>query len=392
MNQPSGRPHWSTQTKLTVSLLMLAFGIFLLIYFQQIISPFILAVILAYILAPLARRFHLKLHTPRWLSILLAYLIFIAIVIAIPALIIPYLTAQFGGINIDTQLLINSLESRLAAQYQILGYSINLSSQVEQLIGSLQQLIQPVIGQTISLATQIVTSLIWMVFIFVVSFYLIKDGDNFIRWIEHLLPENYVPDFVLVRSEINAIWSAFFRGQLLLSVVVALIFTTVGVIIGLPFVIAMGFLAGLLEFIPSIGHGIWLTIAVIISLLLGSTWLPVPNWVFALMVVALHVVFQQFDLNYLIPRIIGRSVRLPALVVIIGVVAAAVSVGVLGIPLAAPTIASARVVGRYIYAQLFDLDPFPILESSIPPLPPPDPEWWRRMSFRREQDKSADES
>jgi hypothetical protein len=62
--------------------------------------------------------------------------------------------------------------------------------------------------------------------------------------------------------------------------------------------------------------------------------------------------------------------------VILGIVSGAVLAGVLGILLAAPTIASARVLGRYLYANLFDLDPF--AAASAPPLPPPNPRWWRK--------------
>jgi hypothetical protein len=64
-------------------------------------------------------------------------------------------------------------------------------------------------------------------------------------------------------------------------------------------------------------------------------------------------------------------------VVILGIVAGAVLAGVLGILLAAPTIASARVLGRYLYANLFDLDPF--AASAAPILPPPNPRWWRKQ-------------
>jgi predicted PurR-regulated permease PerM len=317
------------------------------------------------------------------LALFLAFLIFIIIAFAIPAILIPYLTAQFGSISLDLDLLVRTLEASLATtQYEIVGFRIDVATMLEQAVGSLQQLIQPAIGQTLTLAAQIVTSLVWMVFIFVVSFYLIKDSDKFSIWVDSHIPPDYRGDYVLLRTEINEIWSAFFRGQLVLATVVAIIFAFFGLVIGLPFALAMSLLAGLLEFLPSIGHTIWLTLAIIISLLLGSTWLPMPNWAFTLLVVGLHVVFQQFDLNYLIPRIIGRSVRLPPLIVILGTVAAAVSVGVLGIPLAAPTIASARVIGRYIYSQLFDLDPFMPLESAATPLPPPDPQWWRKLDPR----------
>jgi predicted PurR-regulated permease PerM len=173
----------------------------------------------------------------------------------------------------------------------------------------------------------------------------------------------------MVRDEINKIWGSFFRGQLTLVLVVAIIFIVIGGILGLPFWLAMGILAGILEFLPSIGHGIWLAIATILALFLGSNWIPIPNWAFAILIIGLHLFYQQFDLNYLIPRIIGHSVQLPPLVVILGIVAGALLAGILGIPLAAPTIASARVIGRYIYANLFDLEPFPLEQVTSAPHP-----------------------
>ena len=142
-----------------------------------------------------------------------------------------------------------------------------------------------------------------MIFILVISFYLIKDTDSLLQWIESLVPTTYRDDFIQLRSEINLIWEAFFRGQLMLAFIVATIFTLAGFIIGLPFALTMGVLAGLLEFLPSLGHGIWLIIASLLSLFIGSTWLPLPNWAFALLVIGLHLFYQQFDLNYLIPRV-----------------------------------------------------------------------------------------
>ena len=87
--------------------------------------------------------------------------------------------------------------------------------------------------------------------------------------------------------------------------------------------------------------------------------MPIPNWAFLLVVLACHILFTQFDLNYLIPRLIGRSLKLPPVVVILGIVAGAALAGVMGVVLAAPTIASMRVLGRYIYARLADRIPSP---------------------------------
>jgi predicted PurR-regulated permease PerM len=380
-NIESGHPHWSNQTKLVVSLLLLALFVYFLARFHTVIPPFILAIILAYVLIPIVSTIQRKLHLARPLAILFCYLILLLAVITLPAVIVPIFSSQFTGLNVDSQRLIEVLRGFLGHQYTFFGLTFDISALFEQAIGALQGLLEPVVGQTLELVVSIISSIVWVIFIVIVSFYLIKDYEKLNIWIEEHVPLNYRADYIRVHEQIDEIWGAFFRGQLLLSLVVATIFTIIGFVVGLPFALAMGVLAGLLEFLPSIGHGIWLITATVVALFLGSTWIPIPNWAFALIIVGLHLFFQQFDLNYLIPRIIGRSVHLPPLVVILGIVTGAVLAGVMGIALAAPTIASARVLGRYIYANLFDADPFP--DKAAIPLPPPNPRWWRNQLRRK---------
>lgn len=353
------RPRWSSLTKLVVSLLVLAFLIYLLFRFSVVIPPIILAVILAYILTPMVNRVQDRFKIKRGWATFLSYLIVLVVATGFLMVVVPPLVSQLAVLNLDIQILIEQAEDMLGHQFTILGRVVDGSVLLQQIGDSFQGLIEPFIGQTLVFLVDVITSFVWVIFVLVVSFYLIKDGKALREWFEGLPPPEYQRDFVRLRDEINRIWGGFFRGQLTLAFVVGVIFTVSGFILGLPFWLAMGILAGLLEFLPSIGHGIWLAIASILALFLGSNWIPIPNWAFAVLIIGLHLAFQQFDLNYLIPRIIGHSVHLPPLVVILGIVAGAVLAGVLGIPLAAPTIASARVIGRYIYANLFDLDPFP---------------------------------
>ncbi len=376
------RPRWPYPTKVIVSLLLLALVVYLLARFSVVIPPFILAVILAFILNPIVNFFEKRLHLHRILAILLSYVLLLIIMATVPAVLIPILGSQFSEFNVDFNLIIDNLRGILGREYMIAGFKVDTSAIFEQVVSALQGLIEPVVGQTLELAVSIISSIVWVIFILVVAFYLIRDGAKLRQWLEDHIPPSYQPDFICLRERINEIWAAFFRGQMLLALVVATIFTIIGVILGLPFAIAMGVLAGLLEFLPSIGHGIWLFIASLVALFLGSTWIPIPNWAFMLIIIGLHIFFQQFDLNYLIPRIIGRSVHLPPLVVILGIVTGAVLAGVMGIPLAAPTIASARVIGRYIFANLFDMPPFP--ENVAQPLPPPNARWWKRSTTTKE--------
>lgn len=369
------RPRWSSQVRLTVSLLLIALIIYLLFRFSVVLAPMTLAVILAYVLSPLVNLLQGRLRIRRGLAALLIYIILLAVLVALPVVIIRPLAAQLSELIPAIQRFLLVIENLLGHRYVVAGQVINVDELIQQAIGSLQGSLEPVFGGTLNLAVDVISSVIWVIFILVVSFYLIKDGPLLREWLEKNVPPTYQQDYIRLRDEISQIWSAFFRGQLVLALVVAVLFTIIGFILGLPFALAMGVFAGLMEFLPSIGHGIWLVIASLLALFVGSTWLPLPNWVFMLVVIGLHLIYEQFDLNYLIPRIIGRSVHLPPLVVILGIVTGAVLAGVLGIPLAAPTIASARVLGRYVFANLFDLDPFAV--SVAPPLPPPNPRWWR---------------
>jgi len=370
------RPHWPSHVKLTITLLLLGLGVYLLYLFRTAIAPGVIAVLLAFILTPFVSWFQNRFQVNRARATLLTYLVLLIVIVVIPLVIIPPLASQSSGLTLNFQQLLKEIEQLLANPYQIADYTIDLREAFKQATGSLQGMIEPVFGETLRFAVEAISSIIWVIFILVVSFYLVKDAPVLFRWLDSLAPPDYREDFIRLREEINLVWTAFLRGQSTLALLVAVIFTIAGFILGLPFAFAMGVLAGLLEFLTSIGHGIWLVSAILLALFLGSTWLPIPNWAFALIILGLHIFYQQFDLNYLIPRVVGRRVHLPPLVVILGIVTGALVAGVLGVVLATPTIATLRIVGRYIYANLFDQDPFP--ESGEQALPTPNPRWWRR--------------
>jgi predicted PurR-regulated permease PerM len=376
------RPVWSPLTKSIVILVVLAGIIFFLSRFSVAVAPIVLSVILAYVLNPVVTYLQKKFRIHRVVSILIIYLILFLVIAYLITLAIPASINQVRLISSDLELLVVQARQLFTEPIQI-GELMTFDEQelLNSVNDSLQGGVERLLEGTLDLAAKVIEYIVWIVFIVIISIYLIKDSTSLMIWLEKLVPTGYREDYNRLLVEINSIWGSFFRGQLLLALIVFLIIYVYGRIIGLHSAFVMAILAGLMEFLPSVGHGIWLVIALAVSFFGGSTTLAVNNWVFALIIFAGHIVFTQFDLNYLIPRIIGRSVKLPPMVVILGIVAGASLAGVLGVVLAAPTIASLRVIGRYVYANLVGIEPFSE-EGIIGELPPPKLVWWQRFLSR----------
>jgi predicted PurR-regulated permease PerM len=343
-------------TKLIVSIVLLVIAAFLLFQFSSALNLLIIAIILAFLLNPLTNRISKLLHLNRTIAIVLAYTVVILVMAGLTAGVVPLLISEIKTLSLDLQLILNQALDLFNWELAVGDFLINGRDLLAPIAESLQGLLEPIFGTAIEVVSGLLESLATMVFILIISFYFVKDGAEIITWFEHLVLPDHRDTFREILAEINLIWGAFFRGQLLLAIVATLFWSLTGSIIGLRFAIVMGVIAGMMEFIPSIGHAIWFVIATILALVLGSTWLPLQNWAFMLLIWGLHVLYTQIDLNYLIPRIIGRSVHLRPVVVILGIIAGATLAGVLGVVLAAPTIATARLIGRYIYCYLFDTD------------------------------------
>jgi phosphoglycolate phosphatase len=115
-----------------------------------------------------------------------------------------------------------------------------------------------------------------------------------------------------------------------------------------------------LEAIPTFGPILATIPALLVAFFRGSIYLPISPFWFAALVLGIYTIIQQVENAYLVPRIMGRRLQLHPVVVFIGVLAGGLIAGALGVLLAAPIVATFRVLLRYVYAKLLDQNPFPI--------------------------------
>jgi predicted PurR-regulated permease PerM len=355
-------PPWSTTVKVVVIVFILIILGAILLRFQEIIAPLVIAGLIAYVIAPAVNSVNERLRIPRGAITAAIYLLFFALIGLAISWLAPLLVRQTMSLQLDLQRISSSVEEFLARPLVIGGLSIDLVPIYDDLIATLTDLLQLVATQSVSLLAGIVSTVVKIIFIGIVSFYLTMDGPKMGWWLRQWVPPHLSYDVGRLAGELNRLWRAFFRGQLLLALTMGLTVGVLMAIVGMENALILGLLAALLEFLPSVGHGIWLAIAVPLALFQGSNWIPIPNFWFAVLVLSIHLVLEQVDINFYIPRIVGRQVHLHPMVVIIGIIVGGILGGVLGMLLAAPTIASAMVLLFYIYCKVLDLPPWPDAE------------------------------
>jgi predicted PurR-regulated permease PerM len=238
---------------------------------------------------------------------------------------------------------------------------------VEPVTGSLDQVFSPLATWAATAAVQIAGGFIWAIFIFVVGFYLLLDGNRFSAWLDSWIPPAYAAEFSQLRREIDGVWKAYFLGQLTLAIIVGLIIGLSTALLGIRSAFLLGVVAAILELIPNWGYGISGIVGVLFAYFQGSSWIPLPNWAFALLVAGFYFLMWQFDTNYLVPRIIGHRLQLAPALIIVGIIAGASVGGALGLLLAAPTIATVRVLGSYLYRRLLDIEPYVLIKKPTIP-------------------------
>lgn len=383
--------HWDAPTKRTVLLVLLALALLAIWLSRSVLPWLIIAAILSYLLSPVVDLLA-RIRVPRTVGTVLVFVLVALVMVLLPVFLVPALINQLGQLAaFDVSRTATSFFNwllrtinELPDQVVIFGFELPTGNVVANVEEGFRQVtfvptLAEVLGyiqQALTAATGIVTStaalsvavvarifqvLITLIVIFFLSLYMTKDAPTIRRYLEGLFPASLQSDLREVIQRVGIVWASFFRGQILLSVAVGVMTWVSLTLVGMPGALVLAITAGLLEVVPQFGPIIATIPAVIVALIQGSTVLVeygVGNVGFALIIVALYFVIQQVEASVLVPRIIGESVNLHPVAIIVGVAVGFNVFGVLGALLAAPTLASARVVGGYLHARLLDYPPF----------------------------------
>jgi predicted PurR-regulated permease PerM len=367
----SSSPRWSANNKRLVLVILFVLLLLALYRFRLLLLPLSMAMIVAYLIEPLVTQVSKRTPLSRNVSIAMIYLILVAALVSIPVSTINPIVTQVNNFIHRTPQYIRDIGEFFQDPIVLIDDIVLPVDQLslDQLFASLSsnfvQVIQTLGGQTISifgsLATATISTVGWTIMVLFLSFYLVKDHETLFESMVKMAPKSYQSDLYQLSQGISITWNAFLRGQLVLCVVVGVIIFIIALIIGLPNAMTLALIAGFMELIPTFGPILAAIPAVLIAAIQAdASWLGSlmsPFW-FAMLVLGIYGFIYQFENYYLVPRIIGHHLKLHPLAVLLGVLGGASVAGILGVLLAAPMLASVRLIWMYIYCKLTDQDPF----------------------------------
>jgi predicted PurR-regulated permease PerM len=324
------------------------------------IRPFVVGLLLAYLLDPLVDRFA-RLGLPRGLSVLLVFAIVIGLIALILSIALPPLIRQIATFTTELPVILEQIQyqiNHLNELYDRLGLGPELRSIANSLVAAaieaVQNLdigfLQPLIDSAASFISSIFGYLILPAWLF----FLLKDRPKLRAGADRALPAAWRRDVWAIVGIIHEVFGKWVRGQLILGGVVGLAsfigLTILGIFVDPVFgrfALLLAIIAAFGELIPIIGP----IISAIPAVLLGLTAGPVP----ALAALLLYLGIQLVENNYLVPKIQSDAIDLHPSAIITALVIGGAIFGLLGAILALPVTAAFRDVFKYVFRRASEI-------------------------------------
>jgi predicted PurR-regulated permease PerM len=330
-----------------------AFAIFLfaLWLLSEILFPFVAALGLAYLFDPLADRLE-KWGLPRWAAAGLITALSVFGVIAVFLLLAPLLHGQFAEFAEKIPHYLDQLRDKAtdllaAVQSQLSESEV---AQLKQKLGGaagsdLVAWIGALLGRVWGGGVALLNLLSLLVITPIVMFYLLRDWDRIVVTVEGWLPRDSRATIREQVEEIDTVLSGFMRGQVSVCLLLG-VFYAVGLsLVGLEFGLVIGFVTGLVSFVPYFGMLVGFVVGIGVALAQFGDWQPVA------MVAGVFIAGQFLEGNFVTPKLVGDRVGLHPVWIIFGLMAGGVLFGFTGILLAVPATAVIGVLGRFAISR-----------------------------------------
>ncbi|MFA7253860.1 MAG: AI-2E family transporter [Patescibacteria group bacterium] len=301
----------STLLKTTIFLLVL----YLLFLIRDILYLLFVVGILVAAFRPVIRKWGKKIGRP--MALLSLILIMFGVVAGFIYLIVPLLVEQTGQLIAN----IPNFLASFPVVNQYIPSASNALSAFTANVGSFS-------GSFISITSSVFGGLVSFLTAIILTIYFLADEKTFSNFLKSSIPLDKKDDIICILDKVSQQVGNWLRGQLILGAAIGLIVFVGLALIGVPYALTLGVIAGVLEIIPIIGP--------IISGILGTLLALSVSPIKALITVVFYTLVQQLENNFVAPKIMQKAVGLPPAIIIIAILIGSKLLGVLGALIAVP--------------------------------------------------------
>jgi len=312
----------------------------------DVLLPFILGGAIAYVLDPIADRLE-RLGLNRILSVAVIALVATIAFVLLVLLVIPTLIQQAAALIDAAPNYIATIQTWLTERFPEL---VDSESTIRKQLTAIGEMVQSKGGQlfngVLTSALSLINLIILLVVVPVVAFYLLLDWDNMVARIDELLPRDHAPIIRQIAGDIDTTLASFIRGQGTVCLSLGIYYALGLMLVGLNFGLVVGFIAGLITFIPYVGALVGGVLAV--GLALFQFW---GDWGWIAAVAGIFAFGQFLEGNILTPKLVGSSVGLHPVWLLFALSVFGTLFGFVGMLVAVPIAAILGVIARFAIAQ-----------------------------------------
>lgn len=372
-------PTWGTNTKLVVALTIVVIVGALLVKFQFIITPLLIALVLSYLFHPVADFFQRKLRFSWNASVGVIYLFIIILLLGLLTLGGVGLVQQIQSLVIILQDALRTLpqliENISGQVYQFGPFKLDFSAMdLSDLSAQILDMVQPLLSRTGTLLGTVAGSAAnfigWTLFVILVSYFVLAESRGLRNHIITVDIPGYTQDLGRLSRELGRIWNAFLRGQIIIFFLTVIVYFTVLSLLGVRNAIGLAFLAGLARFVPYVGPAVNWVILVLVAYFQAYKLFGLSPFYYTLLVLLIALFIDQILDNIVSPRILSDALKVHPAAVLVAAIVAANLLGILGVVVAAPILATATLLWKYTMRKMLDMDSWPDEELHQPPHPP----------------------
>lgn len=306
-----------------IKLILVLLTFYLLFLIKDILALLFVVMILVATFSPVIESWSKKIG--RWPAVLSVVLIFIAIVGFLVYLVVPPVLNQMA-----------EFAQSLPYFLEKISYFKNHFPTLQNYLDSMSTSLSGYTGGVVSFTLGIFGGIVTIVSALVLFIYLLIDEKAMKQAVVSIFPITHRKQLTDVLKKVGNQVGNWFRGQLTLASIVALVYLIGLTIIGVPYAAMLAVLAGVLDFIPVIGPIIAGAVAAFIAL--------ADSPIKALIVIVLYIAVQQLENTILVPKVMQKAVGLSPVIILVALLIGAKLMGLIGAVLAVPVSASISVI------------------------------------------------